>query len=477
VLSLAGAGLGLMIATSALDVLVQYANRFTVRTGEISVNAPVLLFTIGVAVSVALLLAWAPSLPGGHALGSAAGAASGARGVVGLARKNAQRLLVVSQLALSFILLIGAGLMVRSLINLTRLETGVDYDDVVTMEAPNSGMPFAEDLQLLDQVLDQVRELPGVLSVAHATLAPWDPRATLINRTYRVEGGDELGVSSPMSLTNWVSPLYFQTVGVDVVRGRTFQPTDDAESEPVTIINQRLALDLFGGQDPIDRRIAVQNLDGSWGDWRRVVGVAADTREYGLSVSGAHTYYRPAAQGSAGPSLLVRTSGPAESVFGSVREVVAGLDPKRAVDRMSTLASLRENDMAPQRLNTTLFSAFAVLALLIAAIGVLSVLAFTVGQRTQEFGVRMALGARQGQVLTSVLREGVVMTAGALALGALAAYAFSGVLAGFLFEVQPTDAATYVGVAALLAAVALLAAYLPARRATRVDPMHALRSQ
>ena len=133
--------------------------------------------------------------------------------------------------------------------------------------------------------------------------------------------------------------------------------------------------------------------------------------------------------------------------------------------------------MAPQRLNATLFSAFALLALLIAAIGVLSVLAFTVSQRTQEFGVRMAMGAQQGQVLASVLREGVVMTGGALLLGAIAAVSFSRVLADFLFEVEPTDAATYIGVAALLASVALLAAYLPARRATRVDPMHALRSE
>jgi ABC-type antimicrobial peptide transport system permease subunit len=173
----------------------------------------------------------------------------------------------------------------------------------------------------------------------------------------------------------------------------------------------------------------------------------------------------------------VRTTGPADAVYGRVREIVSRLDAARPVDNMSTLSALRENDMAPQRLNTTLFSAFALLALLIAAIGVLSVLAFTVSQRTQELGVRMALGARQWQVLASVLREGAVMTAGALALGAVAAYSLSGVLASLLYEVEPTDGMTYIGVGALLAAVALLAAYLPARRATRVDPMNALRSQ
>jgi putative ABC transport system permease protein len=477
VLSLAGAGLGLLIALSSLDVLVQYATRFTVRTGEIGVDVPVLIFTVGVAVGVALLLAWAPTLPG-HGLGSPAAAASSARGVVGLARKHAQRLLVVSQLALSFTLLIGATLMVRSLVNLTRLDTGLDYQDVVTMQAPNTtGMPGPENLQLMDQVLDQLREFPGVMTVAHASLAPWEPHATLLNRTFKVEGGDEQGISSPMSQINDVSPLYFQTVGVNVVRGRTFLPSDDRPSEPVVIINQRMAIDLFGATDPIDRLIARQNFDGSWAPWQRVVGVAEDTREYGLSVAGAHTLYQAAAQTNAGQSLLVRTTATPDPLYLRVREVVKGLDADRPVDNLSTLAARRENDMAPQRLNATLFSAFALLALLIAAIGVLSVLAFTVSQRTQEFGVRMALGAQQGQVLASVLREGAVMTGGALLLGAVAAISFSRVLADFLFEVEPTDAATYVGVAALLASVALLAAYLPARRATRVDPMHALRSE
>jgi predicted permease len=476
VLSLAGGGLGLVIALAGLGVLVQYANRFTVRTGEIGVDVPVLLFTIAVACGVALLLAWAPSIPGGGGLGSAAAAASSARGVVGMVRKHAQGLLVVSQLALSFTLLIGAGLMVRSLVNLTRLDTGIDYENVVTMQAPNAtGMPPDENLLLMDQVLEELRELPGVLTVAHATQAPWDPQTQLLNRTFRVEGGDEQGVSSPMSQLNSVSPLYFQTVGVDVVRGRAFLPSDDSTSEAVAILNQRMATDLFGGTDPVGQRIARQNFDGSWSDWVRVIGVAADTREYGLALAGAHTVYQPAAQSFAGASLLVRTTGEPGPLYDRVREVLNGLDADRPVDNLASLESLRANDIAPQRLNATLFSAFALLALLIAAVGVLGVLAFTVSQRTQEFGVRMALGAQQSQVLAGVLREGAVMTAGALLLGALAAFWFSRFLTGFLFEVEPTDGATYAGVAALLAAVSLFAAYVPARRATRVDPMEALR--
>jgi len=187
-----------VLAFSGLDMLVQYANRFTVRTGEIAIEVPVLLFTIGIAIAVAVLLAWAPSLPGVQGLGNAAGAADSTRGVVGLSKKHLQRVLVVSQLSLSFTLLIGAGLMVRSLVNLTKLDTGITYENVVTMQAPNTtGMPGAENLLLMDQVVDAVRQFPGVSTVAHATRAPWSPNTVLRPLTVRVEGMDPEGLVAP----------------------------------------------------------------------------------------------------------------------------------------------------------------------------------------------------------------------------------------------------------------------------------------
>jgi putative ABC transport system permease protein len=476
-LSITGAGLGLALAYLGLGLLVQYANRFTVRTGEIAIDVPVLVFTIVVAVAVAVLLAWAPSLPGVQNLGNAAGAASGARGGVGLPRKHVQRALVVSQLALSFTLLIGAGLMVRSLVNLTRVDTGIDYENVVTMQAPNAtGMAQDENILLMDRVVEEIRHFPGVRSAAHATRAPFEP-ATLVQRTFRVEGLAEDGIASPMGQINRVSPQYFQTVGIPMSKGRAFVSTDVADTEPVAILNERMALDLFGSEDPLDRRIALQQFNGSWGAWHRIVGVAADTREYGLAVGGAHTLYLPSAQGFAGQAMIVATTGDAGPLAQRVRELVQGMDADRPVDNVTTLTDLRADDIAPERLNAALFSSFAVLALLIAAIGVLGVLAFTVSQRTREFGVRMALGAEQGQVLTMVLREGVVLAVGALVVGAGAAFLLSGFLGELLFEVSGTDPATYAGVGAVLAVVAVTAAYVPARRATRVDPMEALRSE
>ncbi|MEQ1857245.1 MAG: ABC transporter permease [Longimicrobiales bacterium] len=477
VLALAGAGVGLVLASVGLDVLVQYTNRFTVRTGEISIDMTVLLFTAGVAIAVAVLLAWAPSLPGIHGLGNAAGAAGGARGGVGLPRKHLQRLLVVSQLALSFTLLIGAGLLVRSLINLTRLDTGIDYENVVAMQAPNTtGLNQEENLLLMDQVVQEIIGFPGVRRAAHASRAPFES-AALTQRTFRVEGLAEDGVVSPMGQVNAVSPDYFLTVGVPITNGRSFTLADDRTSERVIVINEGMARDLFGAEEPINQRVAQQQFDGSWGDWMRIVGVAADTREYGLSVAGAHTIYRPALQAGAGAALIVRTTGPAGDLARRVTEIVRSMDADRPVDNVNTLSDLRADDVAPERLNAALFSSFAVLALLIAAIGVLGVLAFTVSQRTREFGVRMALGAQQKQVLGMVLREGVTLAIVAVVCGVVAAALLSRFLTDLLFGVRTMDPVTYLLVGVVLATVAVLAAWIPARRATRVDPMEALRAE
>jgi putative ABC transport system permease protein len=328
----------------------------------------------------------------------------------------------------------------------------------------------------MDRIVQDVAGFPGVRLAAHASRAPFEP-TTLTQRTIRIEGLAEEGMVSPMGQVNVVSTDYFQAVGVAVVRGRAFNAGDDDESEHVVIINEGMARDLFGVENPIDQRLAQQQFDGSWGDWMRIVGVAADTREYGLALEGAHTIYRPSQQTQAGPALIVRTTGAAGPLASRVGELVRGMDADRPVDNVNTLADLRADDIAPERLNAALFTSFALLALLIAAIGVLGVLAFTVSQRTREFGVRLALGARREQVLGMVLKEGAALAVAALVVGALAAAALSRFLVDLLFGVTTMDLATYVVVGLTLSAVAVLAAYVPARRATRVDPMEALRSE
>ena len=491
ILALAGAGLGLVLAVAGLDLLVSYADRFTIRSEEIGMDGAVLAFTLTVGIGIAMLLAWAPSLPFTSEIGMSL-SQSGERSSGGISRRQLQRLLVVSQLALSFTLLIGAGLLVRSLFRLQGVDSGFEEGTVVTLESPNFTSLTAEEQQtLFDGTVGRMRSYPGVQSVAYATWAPLQsaPPAAL---TIEVEGQDELQASTPTGLFNTVSPDYFRTVGATLLRGRSFNRDDTSEADSVVIINESLSRAYFGSEDPVGRRIRWQNTRGAWQPWQRVVGVVTNTRDVGIAQAEVHVIYQATSQavrrrgGVAGvtggggfPSqtMLVRTTGEIGPVVRQTTEIIHETDPERPVDNVITLDELRREDIAPQRLNATLFSAFAILALVVAGVGVLGVLAFSVTQRTKEFGVRLALGAEKDQVLRMVLGEGAWLVLGALLLGGVASVMLSRLLSGLLFEIEPTDPSTFVVVGMVLAGVALLAAYIPARRATRVDPIDALRAE
>jgi predicted permease len=473
-LATGGALLGVLLAAVGKDLLTQYASRFTVRTGEIEIDLTVLGATAVIAVGAALLLALAPGLPGTRGVWSPG--AGGGRRVVGVTRKHLQRGLVVSQLVLCFTLLVGAGLLVRSLFNLTSVDAGLAYDDVVAVDVPSmTGLNADQNRALLDRAVERTVATGGVTSAAYASHVPFAP-ATITRLGFRVEGRDEQSVNSPMAAQNVVSPTYFGTIGVRLIRGREFAETDRTGTEPVAIVNESLATHLFGSDDPIDGRIALEQFNGEFGDWLRVVGVVGDTREYGLAEGATHTLYRPANQVFPGQSIIIRTSDAAAAVR-NVRGVIREIDPDRPIDNVVTLESLRFEDLAPPRLNATLFTTFAGLALAIAAVGVLGVLAFSVSQRTQEFGVRMAIGARPGQVLSMVLAEGGRMLAVSLVLGVATSIALARFLQSLLFDVATTDPLIYLSVGIILSIVAFVAAYVPARRATIVDPLTALRSE
>jgi putative ABC transport system permease protein len=461
------------LAALGSDLLISYASRFTVRTGEIGIDVTVLAVTGLVATAAALALAWIPPLPGLRGVVTAA-AGAGQR-VVGINRKGLQRALVVGQLALCFTLIVGALLMVRSLINLNAVDPGLEYQSVIAMDVPNvTGIPGDRNRQLMEELAERTRGFPGVRAVAYASHVPFT-EGTPVRLNFRIEGSDADEIASPGIVQNTVSDDYFETVGIRLIAGRPFQATDIAGNEDVAIINASLARYLFGDDSPIDRRVQQQQFNGQYGPWVRIVGVAADTREYGIAEGTTHTAYRPSAQTFPGQSIVIRTAGDITGVIQQTRATVRELDAARPVDNIATLENLRFEDMAPPRLNATLFSAFAALALVIATVGILGVLGFSVTQRTREFGLRMALGARKDQVLRMVLGEGGRMLAIALVLGAIASLLLTRFLTTILFEIDAADPLTYALVAFLLTAVALLAAYLPARRATRVDPAVALR--
>jgi predicted permease len=479
VLGLAGGALGVLLALAGRDSLAAYAGRFTVRAQEVGVDWTVLGATLGGAMLLAVALAWAPGLP--VAPGPAGSASARSKATDSRSRKRLQRGLVVTQLAISFALLTGAGLLVRSLIELGSVDPGFRTEQILTLKAPTGptggALPFTPDPGW-EHALHEIGSFPGVRAAA---VASWTPLAapTAYPLPVTVEGRSDPAEHAHPTTPNEVSPGYFEMLGIRLVAGRTFVATDRAGSAPVIILNRSMARGLFGDEDPIGRRISFEPdyrgvfIGGSY----EVVGVVADTREHGMDTEGVHTFYRPAAQTTWGPAILVASAGDPGALAEHVREVIQRMDPDRAVEDIETMASLLDRAMAPSRLNAVLVGSFAVLALLIAAVGVLGMLAFSVSQRVREFGIRMALGADEGRVLRSVLGEGVLLLTVALVLGTAGALALGRFLSLLLFNVGPLDAVSLVSAASILGAVALGAALVPALRATRILPSEALKAE
>jgi predicted permease len=479
--SLLGAALGLVVARLALDALVGYAARYSVRAGEITIDATVFALTLAVGVTAAFLFALLPRLPG------AVRKNEPARATVGLNGRNMQRGLVVLQVAVCFVLLIGAGLLLRTLLNLSRADGGLQLDSVLTLNVPqfNNTRTEQEDRLFLDTVLERVAALPGVDAVALASRLPLEgpPEglgALLANFELQIEGVPEEAGESPRADFRVVTPSYFDALGMRVVAGRGFAATDTADAPMVVIINETMAQRLFPDRDPIGQRIRwigdIARPLGIDTGYRTIVGVVSDSNDFGIANPVPHVVFHPFAQYPAAPLLFVRSSQP-EAVARPTVEAIHAIDPEQPVLDVATLAQVRAEAIAPQRLNATLLGAFALLAVLIAAVGVAGVLAFSVSQRTRELGVRAALGADRRRLVRTVIGEGALMAGAGLLIGAVAAAALSRLAAGLLFGVAPTDAATYGGVAALLLLMALGAAWLPARRAANVDPITALRAE
>jgi len=478
VLSVLGGTLGLGLAFAGLNVLIKYTARFTNRTGEIVLDWRVLLFTIVIAIGVALLFAWAPRMH--FANDPARAMASGGRTTGSIGRRRAQRLLVVSQLAAAFMLLIGAGLLMRTLMSLYAVNPGFDLGNVLSLQSYNAAqLPPGRLKQFNNEVIERIKAEPSVKNVAMAVQAPL-AGSFAQQQEFRFDGGDADAVASGQkTVQRIVGPGYFETIGTPIKSGRAFRATDTPQA-PVVIISESMAKYYFKNDNPIGRHISVKQinfLDGavSWSDPAEIIGVAADSRADGIDQAPLHTIYQPDQGGAA--TVLVRTAGPTEQLAPRVIEAIRALDPNRPIDHVETLEELRDETIAPQRLNATLIGLFALLALVIATVGVAGVLAFQVSQRTNELGIRLALGAERQAILRMILGEGAWMAVAGLVVGGLLAIPLSSMLNGLLFGVQPVDLPTIGTSAVLLLGVALVAAWIPARRATAVDPMIALRSE
>ena len=475
-LALVGGGLGLLFSWGALNLLVNFAARFTPRAREIQMDAPVLLFTLGVALITSLLSGTAPALAAREAVVGSLKEGSG-QTTIGKGRQRMRSALIVAQVAVSFLLLIGAGLMLRSFVKLQHVDAGFQPENVLTMQI---GLDFAKydtngkTLAFFESLLDKVEAQSEVKSAAASMMIPLNGTMNMVN-DFQIEGQAAVpGQSLPAADFRVVSPAYFKTMAIPILEGRAFTRADRPGVPDVAILNRSAARHFWGAQDPVGKRFST---DGGK-TWEQIVGIAGDVKQHGLDKDAVDEIYVSMAQNPIQDSILVvKTAGEPLSVAKKVIELIYEIDPNQPAARIKSLEQIRSESVAGPRLTSNLLGLFAILALAIAATGIGGVMALTVGQRKHEIGVRMAIGARPGEILHMILRQGMGLVVMGVALGLLGALGLTHLLQGLLFEVGPTDPLTFVGVAAVLAAAALLACYVPARRAARVDPMIALRAE
>src|SRR5579884_676934 len=476
VLALSGAALGLAVAWGALRLILAFNQGSIPRAEEIGIHWSVLAFTAGASFLTGIFFGLAPLAQfagdSQESLKTATGRSTATRGAHSL-----RRLMVVSELALALILLVGAGLMVRTFWKLQQVNIGLDPARVITMrlalpQAQYTQLPAVK--QLWTRLLERVNALPGVQSAAVLSglppLRPLNANDIQIEGYVKKPGGPDQNVDYDQA----VSPGYFEMLHIPMVEGRAFDARDGASSNDVAIINLTMARAFYGNQSPIGRRIK-QDRDMPW---YTIVGVAADVKNGGIDKPTGTELYFPYSQVNGGIRALyiaVKTSGDPQRIVSAVRRRVAELDPSLPIAQVRLMEDVIAAANARPRFLTVLLALFSFVAVSLAAVGIYGVMAFLVAQRTREFGIRMAIGAEPADVLALVLAQGMRMGLAGVAFGAFGAFILTRFIRQLLFAVQSFDPLTFLSTAAILTLVIAAACYIPARRATRVDPMIALR--
>ncbi|HVE78830.1 MAG TPA: ABC transporter permease [Gemmatimonadaceae bacterium] len=475
-LALAGGAAGLLLAYWGLDLLVAFAARFSPRAAEIGIDANVLLFALAVSLGTGVVLGLLPALPSRTSLVATLkeGAAAATPGSFS---HRVRSTLIVSQVAVSCMLLIGAGLMLRSLVNLQRVNPGFRTENVLTARVDLNWTKYLQGQQardFADRFLQRMQAEPGVTSVAVANILPLGGVSFSGPRPFQIEGRElPPGQQAPQAEIRPVSPDYFRTLGMALLGGRGFTEADRDSAPPVAVVNQTLARRYFPGEEVIGKRVSPNNGRS----WVEIIGVVADTRYDGLDQDPVPEAYVPfALNGFRDQRVFIRTALDPAVMAERVRAAVREIDAAQPVTEVQTMAQVRRESIASPRLMTTLLALFAGLALVITATGLAGVIAFSVSQRTKEIGIRMALGAERGSVVHMVLRQGLGLAAIGLAIGVAGALVLARVLQGLLFGVGTRDPITFAAVVVVLLLVALAASAGPARRATAIDPMEALRT-
>ncbi len=476
-LSLVGAAAGLAVAWGAIRALTALAPMDQLRVDAIHVDATVLLYTLGLALVTGLLFGLAPAIQASradlqHALKDGARTAGDVRG------QWVRRVLVVSEMALALTLLVGAGLLVRSFARLQHVDPGFDPTHLATMSVtlPEAKYKTPESkIAFFEAARERIAALPGVVAAGATSTLPFG--GSWSTASFNVEGYQPpKGQPSPWGDVRLVTPGFLEALRVRLVKGRFPSPADRADSPPVVVVDEEAVRRFWPDVDPIGRRITFDDASKPDAKWTTVVGVVEHTAHEGLDAEHRVQLYFPyPVFPQPDMTFAVRTAGEPAAIVGAVRAAIQQVDPDQPIANVHTMDELMDQAVGQRRLSMTLLATFAALAMVLAALGIYGVMAFDVTRRIQEIGVRMALGADRGRVLAMVLRQGLTLAVAGVVIGLAGAFALTRVLQAQLFGIARTDPATFASVAIGLLGVAVLATLVPALRATRVNPVEALR--
>jgi len=478
VLALLGGGLGLLIASWGTRGLVSFIPTGTIPTGlDITMNMQVLLFTLGVSLLTAFIFGLWPAIQGSRTQTREALQTASQRATAGVAARRAQSVLVVAEVGLSLVLLVMAGLMIRSFAKLTHIDPGMSTTNVMSMRinrSPAKSKDGSQNAVFFQSVIDRVKTLPGIEAAGVASHMPF---VFTEDWPITVESVANGGAQTQSIDTRTVSADYFTTLQIPLAGGQFFSTEDGAQAQPVVLVNQSMANRYWANQDPLGRRVKIGNPD-SKSPWFIVKGVVKDSAQESLDRETKPEIYFALGQ-MAGRyrrmNLAVRTSVDPKSTLAAIQSAIREVDKDQPVYQVQTIDELVRESIGTRRFALTILILFAALALVLAVSGIYGVISYSVTQRTQEIGIRMALGARGADVLRLVLVQFMRLTIVGVVLGLVGAYALTRLMTSLLFGVTATDITTFVLVSIGLSLVALVACLIPARRATRVDPLVALR--
>ena len=476
-LALVSGVVGVGLAWWGLDLLLSLAPADTPRISEVALDARVLLFAVAISIATAVVFGLLPALKSSKAELFITLKDTGTKGLTGrLSNHRLRNAMVIAEVSLALVLVTCAGLFVRSFVQLISVDPGFNSTNLLTMHITLDGVTYdRRAAEYYRQLIERIESLPSVTSAAAVTTLPMSEVGVDFTRPYWREGEPEPVGDGDKVAVRMATPGYFKTMGISLLQGRGFTEQDRRDTVAVLIVNKRMADKVWPNENPIGKRLMLDYNRGKYG--YEVVGVTSGIRYYGLKVEPRPEVFIPHAQNAYLPmNLVVRTASDPNQMAESIKAQVREMDPTQAISNVRTMETLVSRSVAADRFSMWLLGLLGSLALALAATGLFSLLSYLVSQRTHEIGVRMALGAQHGDIFRLVIGQGAVLLAAGLAIGLVASFICARLFSSLLFGISATDPLTFMFTPALLSLAALLACYVPARRATKVDPLVALRT-